>query len=195
MADATDAPQVMELVALGQLQKRCLKAGVQSMIEGQGHVPINEIETNVMLEKALCNGAPFYVLGPLVTDIAPGYDHITSAIGAAIAAARGADFLCYVTPSEHIRLPSIEDVKEGVVASKIAAHAGDIAKNVKGAMDLDVAMSKARARRDWKEQFRLAIDGEKPSGYRASSRPAKEDICTMCGDYCSIKKAEKCFRS
>jgi phosphomethylpyrimidine synthase len=158
-------------------------------------VPINEIETNVMLEKALCNGAPFYVLGPLVTDIAPGYDHITSAIGAAIAAARGADFLCYVTPSEHIRLPSIEDVKEGVVASKIAAHAGDIAKNVKGAMDLDVAMSKARARRDWKEQFRLAIDGEKPSGYRASSRPAKEDICTMCGDYCSIKTAEKCFRS
>jgi phosphomethylpyrimidine synthase len=193
VADATDEPQIMELVMLGELQKRCLKAGVQSMIEGPGHVPLNEIETNVMLEKALCNNAPFYVLGPLVTDIAPGYDHITSAIGGAIASAHGADFLCYVTPSEHLRLPTVEDVKDGVVASKIAAHAGDIAKNLKGSIELDVAMSVARARRDWKGQFDLAIDSEKPRKYRRSSRPPKEDVCTMCGEYCSIKTAEKCF--
>lgn len=194
IADATDKPQITELVTLGQLQKRALKEGVQVMIEGPGHVPINQIETNVLLEKSLCNGAPFYVLGPLVTDTAPGYDHITGAIGGAIAASAGADFLCYVTPAEHLRLPTLEDVREGVVASKIAAHAADIAKNIKGSMDKDIAISKARAKRDWKKQFELAIDKTKPSEYRSASMPNQKDVCTMCGEYCSIKTAEKCLR-
>lgn len=194
IADATDKPQIMELIILGELQKRALKKGVQVMIEGPGHVPINQIEANVLLEKSLCNGAPFYVLGPLVTDTAPGYDHITSAIGGAIAASAGADFLCYVTPAEHLRLPTLEDVKEGVVASKIAAHAADIAKNINGAMDKDIAISKARAKRDWKKQFELAIDRSKPEKYRSASMPDQEDVCTMCGEYCSIKTAEKCLR-
>ena len=194
IADATDKPQITELIALGQLQKRALKNGVQVMIEGPGHVPINQIEANVLLEKSLCNGAPFYVLGPLVTDIAPGYDHITSAIGGAIAASAGADFLCYVTPSEHVRLPTLEDVREGVVASRIAAHAADIAKNVKGAIDKDVSISKARFKRDWKKQFELAIDKTKPAEYRKASIPNLKDVCTMCGEYCSIKTAEKCLR-
>ncbi len=192
-ADATDAPQIMELITLGSLQKRALKAGVQTMIEGPGHVPIDQIETNVILEKAICNQAPFYVLGPLVTDVAPGYDHITSAIGGAIAASKGADFLCYVTPSEHLRLPTLEDVKEGVIASKIAAHAADIAKGIKGAMDWDIAISKARAMRNWKKQFNLAIDKARPMEYRKASRPGINDVCTMCEDYCSIKIAEKCL--
>lgn len=194
IADATDKAQISELIVLGQLQKRALKSGVQVMIEGPGHVPINQIEANVLLEKTLCNGAPFYVLGPLVTDIAPGYDHITSAIGGAIAASAGADFLCYVTPSEHLRLPTLEDVKEGVVASKIAAHAADIAKNIKGALDKDIAISKARAKRDWKKQFDLAIDRSRPVEYRKESLPNLKDVCTMCGEYCSIKTAEKCLR-
>ena len=194
IADATDKPQITELIALGQLQKRALKNGVQVMIEGPGHVPINQIEANVLLEKSLCNGAPFYVLGPLVSDIAPGYDHITSAIGGAIAASAGADFLCYVTPSEHVRLPTLEDVREGVVASRIAAHAADIAKNVKGAIDKDVSISKARFKRDWKKQFELAIDKTKPAEYRKASIPTLKDVCTMCGEYCSIKTAEKCLR-
>ena len=191
--DATDKPQISELVTLGELQKRALKEGVQVMIEGPGHVPIDQIGANVALEKSLCNGAPFYVLGPLVTDIAPGYDHITSAIGGAIAASAGADFLCYVTPSEHLRLPTLEDVKDGVIASKIAAHAADIAKGIKGARDLDREMSKARAARNWKRQFELAIDPVKPREYRKSSNPGSEDVCTMCGEYCSIKTAEKCL--
>jgi phosphomethylpyrimidine synthase len=164
------------------------------MIEGPGHVPINQIEANVLLEKSLCNGAPFYVLGPLVTDIAPGYDHITSAIGGAVAASAGADFLCYVTPSEHLRLPTLKDVREGVIASKIAAHAADIAKNIKGAIDKDIAISRARAMRDWKKQFQLAIDKTKPAEYRRESLPNLKDVCTMCGEYCSIKTAEKCLR-
>lgn len=192
--DATDKPQITELITLGQLQRRALKKGVQVMIEGPGHVPIDQIRTNVILEKSLCNGAPFYVLGPLVTDIAPGYDHITSAIGGAVAASAGADFLCYVTPSEHVRLPSLEDVKDGVIASKIAAHAADIAKGVGGALDRDIEMSKARARRDWKRQFALAIDPVKPMEYRRSSKPGLEDVCTMCGEYCSIKTAQKCLK-
>lgn len=192
--DATDGPQVMELITLGELQKRALRTGVQVMIEGPGHVPIDQIETNVILEKALCNGAPFYVLGPLVTDVAPGYDHITGAIGGAIAGTAGADFLCYVTPSEHLRLPTIEDVKEGVIASKIAAHAADIAKGRKGAVDWDAAMSRARQRRDWPRQFELALDKERPRKYRKTSKPGTEDVCTMCGEYCSIKTAEKCFK-
>jgi len=194
IVDATDKPQISELVTLGQLQKMAVKRGVQVMIEGPGHVPINQIEANVQLEKSLCNGAPFYVLGPLVTDIAPGYDHITGAIGGAIAASAGADFLCYVTPAEHIRLPTLEDVKEGVIASKIAAHAADIAKGVKGAMNKDREISMARADRNWKRQFALAIDPVKPMKYRKTSKPVMEDVCTMCGEYCSIKTAEKCLR-
>jgi phosphomethylpyrimidine synthase len=191
--DATDKPQLTELITLGELQRRALKKGVQVMIEGPGHVPIDQIEANVILEKSICNGAPFYVLGPLVTDIAPGYDHITSAIGGAIAGSAGADFLCYVTPAEHLRLPTLEDVKDGVIASKIAAHAADIAKGVDGAIDRDANISRARAKRDWKKQFALAIDPVKPGRYRKSSKPASEDVCTMCGEYCSIKTAEKCL--
>ncbi len=191
--DATDKPQLTELITLGELQRRALKRGVQVMIEGPGHVPIDQIEANVILEKSICNGAPFYVLGPLVTDIAPGYDHITSAIGGAIAGSAGADFLCYVTPAEHLRLPTLEDVKDGVIASKIAAHAADIAKGVNGAIDKDARISKARAERNWKKQFALAIDPVKPMKYRKSSKPGSEDVCTMCGEYCSIKTAEKCL--
>ena len=191
--DATDKPQLAELITLGELQRRSLRRGVQVMIEGPGHVPIDQIETNVILEKSICNGAPFYVLGPLVTDIAPGYDHITSAIGGAIAGSAGADFLCYVTPAEHLRLPTAEDVKDGVIASKIAAHAADIAKGVKGAIDKDANISRARAARNWKRQFALAIDPVKPKKYRKSSKPGMEDVCTMCGEYCSIKTAQKCL--
>ena len=194
IADATDSPQITELLVLGELQRKALRRGVQVMIEGPGHVPIDQIEANVMLEKSICNGAPFYVLGPLVTDVAPGYDHITSAIGGALAASKGADFLCYVTPSEHLRLPTLEDVKEGVIASKIAAHAADIAKCVKGAADWDAAISKARKARDWEKQFALAIDAERPKKYRATSKPGVKDVCTMCSEYCSIKMAEKCFK-
>jgi phosphomethylpyrimidine synthase len=194
VADATDKAQVSELVTLGKLQKRAIGSGVQVMIEGPGHVPLDQIEANVRLEKSLCSGAPFYVLGPLVTDIAPGYDHITSAIGGAVAAAAGADFLCYVTPAEHLRLPTPGDVSEGVIASKIAAHAADIAKGLKGAIDKDIAISRARAKRDWKAQFALAIDAARPAEYRSSSMPKDDGVCTMCGEYCSIKTAEKCLK-
>ncbi|MBN1525960.1 MAG: phosphomethylpyrimidine synthase ThiC [Candidatus Omnitrophica bacterium] len=194
IADATDAPQVLELITLGELRKRAVRRGVQVMIEGPGHVPIHEIETNVILEKALCGRAPFYVLGPLVTDAAPGYDHITAAIGGAVAGSAGADFLCYVTPSEHLRLPTLDDVREGVVATKIAAHASDIAKGVAGARERDNAISRARARRDWREQFRLALDERRPRAFRAVSRPGEEDVCTMCSKYCSIKMAERCLK-
>lgn len=194
IADATDAAQITELLTLGQLRTRAMDSGVQVMIEGPGHVPIDEIEANVILEKSICEGAPFYVLGPLVTDIAPGYDHITAAIGGAIAAAKGADFLCYVTPAEHLRLPTIDDVKEGVVASKIAAHAADIAKGVPGAMDRDDKISKARKARDWNKQFEFALDKEKPGRYRRMSKPGAGDVCSMCGEYCSIKIASSCLK-
>lgn len=193
--DATDMAQLSELITLGELQKKAVKKGVQVMIEGPGHVPINQVQANVMLQKSICNGAPFYVLGPLVTDVAPGYDHITAAIGGTLAGSAGADFLCYVTPAEHLRLPTLEDVREGVIAAKIAAHASDLAKGVKGAMDWDISISKARQARDWDEQFRLAIDKVKPMLYRRSSKPNTKDACTMCGDYCSIKVSEKCFRN
>ncbi len=191
--DATDAAQVMELITLGELQKRAFNEGVQVMIEGPGHVPINQIEANVLMQKSICSGAPFYVLGPLVTDAAPGYDHITAAIGGALAGSKGADFLCYVTPAEHLRLPSIDDVREGVIAAKIAAHAADIAKGVKGALKRDIAISKARRQRNWEKQFAQAIDPVKPMLYRKSSKPKIDDVCTMCGEYCSIKMSEKCF--
>ncbi len=190
IGDATDELQIKELVILGELQQRCLKAGVQVMIEGPGHVPLDQIEVNVKLQKTICHDAPFYVLGPLVTDAAPGYDHIVSAIGGAIAASHGADFLCYVTPAEHLRLPDAEDVRQGVMASKIAAHAGDIVKKVPSALKRDMEISKARAKRDWPAQFKLALDTELPEKVRNTSKPKEEDICTMCAEYCSIKIAE-----
>ncbi len=187
LADATDRAQIAELITLGELQKKALEEGVQVMIEGPGHVPLNQVEINIKLEKSLCNGAPFYVLGPLVTDIAPGYDHITSAIGGAIAAGAGADFLCYVTPAEHLRLPSVADVKEGVIAAKIAAHAGDIAKGVKGAIEKDINMSKNRRAMNWEAQYESSLDPEKAREMRASL-PLKDDkVCSMCSSYCSIK--------
>lgn len=187
LADATDRGQVQELIILGELAKSASEEGVQVMIEGPGHVPMDQIEANVLLQKRLCNGAPFYVLGPLVTDIAPGYDHITSAIGGAIAASAGADFLCYVTPSEHLRLPTIEDVKEGVIASRIAAHAGDIAKKAKGAMEADIRLAKARKAMDWDGQIRLSIDPKRARSLRDTSPPEDSDVCTMCGSLCAIK--------
>lgn len=190
LKDATDAPQIQELIFLGELTKRAWERNVQVMIEGPGHVPLHEIVANMQLEKKLCHGAPFYVLGPLVTDIAPGYDHITSAIGGAIAASAGADFLCYVTPAEHLRLPDLNDVKEGLIASKIAAHAADIAKGIPGAIEWDHAMSKARGELDWKRMFDLAIDPQKAREYRASSLPLDENSCTMCGDLCPIRRTK-----
>jgi phosphomethylpyrimidine synthase len=187
LADATDRAQIYELILLGELTQRAQEAGVQVMIEGPGHVPLNQIETNILLQKRLCHGAPFYVLGPLVTDIAPGYDHITCAIGGAMAAAAGADFLCYVTPSEHLRLPTVEDVREGVMAARIAAHAGDIAKGVKGAMEKDMAMAACRKKLDWEGQFNLAMDPEKARRLRAESGVSDHGACTMCGEFCAYK--------
>lgn len=186
ITDATDPGQISELITLGELTKRAWEKDVQVMIEGPGHVPIGDIEMNVKLEKKLCHNAPFYVLGPLVTDIAPGYDHITSAIGGAIAAAHGADFLCYVTPAEHLRLPDVDDVKEGIIAAKIAAHAGDINK-IKSAREWDLEMSKRRQKLDWEGMFELALDPEKARRYRAESKPTDENTCTMCGAMCSMK--------
>lgn len=184
--DATDPAQIAELITLGELTKRAWEKDVQVIIEGPGHVPINDIEMNMKLEKKLCHNAPFYVLGPLVCDVAPGYDHITSAIGGAIAASHGADFLCYVTPAEHLRLPDVEDVREGIVAAKIAAHAGDIAK-LKDARKWDLEMSKRRQKLDWEGMFELSIDPEKCRAYRAASAPEEEDTCTMCGAMCSAR--------
>lgn len=194
IADATDCLQLKELITLGGLQQRALSAGVQTIIEGPGHVPLNQIESNVKLQKSICKGAPFYVLGPLVTDAAPGYDHIVSAIGGAIAAWHGADFLCYVTPAEHLRLPGVEDVRQGVMASKIAAHAADIVKGVPSAIKRDNAISAARAKRDWPKQFELALDPELPERIRKSQEPNIEDVCTMCSEYCSIKIMEDCVK-
>jgi phosphomethylpyrimidine synthase len=189
--DATDAAQIQELIVLGELTKRAWESQVQVIIEGPGHVPLNEVVANMQLQKKLCHGAPFYVLGPIVTDVAPGYDHITSAIGGAIAAAHGADFLCYVTPAEHLRLPDLQDMKEGIIAARIAAHAGDIAKAVPGAMDWDNAMSRARKELDWPKMIDLAMDPEKAMAYRESSRPIDQDVCTMCGDLCAVKRSRR----
>ena len=187
LADATDRAQIHELILLGELTQRAWDAGVQVMIEGPGHVPFNQIEANILLQKRLCHGAPFYVLGPLVTDIAPGYDHITCAIGGTVAAAAGADFLCYVTPAEHLKLPSVQDVRDGVIATRIAAHAGDIVKGVKGAIDKDIAMAKCRKKLDWEGQFNLALDPEKARQLRAESGVADHGACTMCGEFCAYK--------
>ena len=185
IADATDRPQLQELIILGELVDLAREAGVQAMVEGPGHVPLNQIEANIRLEKTICKGAPFYVLGPLVTDIAPGYDHITSAIGGALAAWYGADFLCYVTPSEHLSLPTVEDVRVGTVASRIAAHAADLARGI--GWEQDLAMARARKALDWEGQFRHAIDPERARSIRDRHRPKKSTkTCTMCGDLCAM---------
>jgi len=190
LADATDRSQVEELLTLGELVQRAQQAGVQVMIEGPGHLPLNQIETNVRLQKTISKGAPFYVLGPLVTDIAAGYDHITGAIGGAVAAAAGADFLCYVTPSEHLAIPDVDDVREGVIASRIAAHAADIVKGVGGAEEKDRQMSLARKRLDWEEQARLSLDPER--SYRVHrERASTGSACSMCGQYCAMELVEK----
>ena len=191
LEDASDISQIEELLTLGELTKRAWEKDVQVMVEGPGHMPMDQIAANMKIQQTVCKGAPFYVLGPLVTDVAPGYDHITAAIGGAIAAASGASFLCYVTPAEHLRLPDVQDVKEGIIASKIAAHAADIAKGVRGAMDWDRKMSDARKRLDWDEMFSLAIDPEKARAYRASAKPEKEDTCSMCGNFCALKNMNR----
>ena len=191
LKDASDISQIEELVTLGELTARAWEKDVQVMVEGPGHMPMNQIAANMEIQKTICKGAPFYVLGPLVTDIAPGYDHITAAIGGAIAAASGASFLCYVTPAEHLRLPSLDDVKEGIIASRIAAHAADIAKGVKGAIEWDHQMSLARKKLDWEEMFDICIDPEKARRYRAEAKPEKEDTCSMCGNFCAVKNTNR----
>ena len=191
LEDATDVSQLDELLTLGELTRRAWEKNVQVMIEGPGHMPLDQIAANMKIQQSVCKGAPFYVLGPLVTDVAPGYDHITAAIGGAIAASAGASFLCYVTPAEHLRLPNRDDVKEGIIASRIAAHAADIAKGIPGAKEWDRKMAQARARLDWEEQFSLAIDPEKARRYRAESKPEKEDTCSMCGNFCAVKNMNR----
>ncbi len=186
--DATDRAQIQELLILGELTNRAWDAGIQVMIEGPGHVPLNQVKANIELQKQVCHGAPFYVLGPLVTDLGAGHDHITCAIGGAIAAAAGADFLCYVTPSEHLCLPNVQDVHDGVIASLIAAHAADIVKEIPGAIEKDHAMAKARKDLDWEKQFELALDPAKARERRGSNDAADEHgACTMCGDLCAVK--------
>ncbi len=190
LADATDRAQIEELLVIGELVQRARQAGVQVMVEGPGHMPLNQIEANVQLEKAICKGAPFYVLGPLVTDIAAGYDHITGAIGGAIAASAGADFLCYVTPAEHLSLPDPDDVRQGVIASRIAAHAGDIAKGVKGAEEWDMKMAIARKKLDWEQQASLSLDPERSR--RVHKKHASTgSACSMCGKYCAMELMEE----
>ncbi|HHW15473.1 MAG TPA: phosphomethylpyrimidine synthase ThiC [Firmicutes bacterium] len=187
LADATDQAQVQELLVLGELVQRARAKGVQVMVEGPGHVPLNQIEANIRLQKSVCRGAPFYVLGPLVTDVAPGYDHLTAAIGGAIAAAAGADFLCYVTPAEHLGLPELEDVREGIIAARIAAHAADLVKNIPGAREWDDRMAQARKALDWEKQVELAIDPVKARRYREERSPGAQETCTMCGEFCAMK--------
>ncbi|MDN5347096.1 MAG: phosphomethylpyrimidine synthase [Clostridia bacterium] len=200
LADATDRAQIQELIILGELVDRARKAGVQAMVEGPGHVPLDQIAANILLEKRLCHEAPFYVLGPLVTDVAPGYDHIVAAIGGALAAAAGADFICYVTPAEHLGLPTVQDVREGVIAARIAGHAADLAKGVKGAWEWDREMAQARKALDWQRQVELAIDPVKARAYRRARNEETAEACSMCGDFCAMKlvgeylgkTAEKC---
>lgn len=191
IADSGDISQIEELVVLGELTQRAWNKNVQVIIEGPGHMPLDEIAANMKIQQTVCKGAPFYVLGPLVTDIAPGYDHITAAIGGTVAAAAGAAFLCYVTPAEHLRLPTLEDMKEGIIAVKIAAHAADIAKGIKDAKDWDYQMSIARKNLDWEQMFSLAIDPEKARRYREESMPENPDTCTMCGKMCAVRNMNK----
>ncbi|MEW6067483.1 MAG: phosphomethylpyrimidine synthase ThiC [Nitrospirota bacterium] len=194
LADATDRSQIEELLTIGELRDKALYAGVQTIIEGPGHVPLNQIELNIKIQKEICKGAPFYVLGPLVTDIAMGYDHIAAAIGGAIAGAAGADFLCYVTPAEHVRLPNINDVKEGVIASKIAAHAADIAKGIPGAIERDRKMSICRKNLDWKGQIELSLDPERIYQWRSEIPPSEDEVCSMCGEFCAIKTVQRALK-
>ena len=189
VSDATDRPQIQELLTLGELVDRSREKGVQAMIEGPGHVPLNQVETNVNIQKDICDGAPFYVLGPLVTDFAPGYDHISGAIGGALAASAGADFLCYVTPAEHLGLPDVKDVKEGTIASKIAAHSADIANGLD--QDTDDHISLSRQRLDWERTLEKVVDPEKAQRYREEKNPSEEEACSMCGDVCAIKMVDK----
>ena len=191
LADAFDRAQIYELNVLAELTQRALSAGVQVMVEGPGHVPLNQITAQVQLQKELCKGAPFYVLGPIVTDIAPGYDHITSAIGGAIAASAGADFLCYVTPAEHLSLPGPADVKTGVIAARIAAHAADLVKGVKSAWEWDKKMSELRRKRDWEGQFNTCIDPVVARNIRQKGRPQNEEVCSMCAEYCVFKLSDR----
>ena len=193
LADATDVCQIEELVRLGELTKRAWEHNVQVMVEGPGHVPLNQVAANMQVQQSICMGAPFYVLGPLVTDIAPGYDHITAAIGGAVAAMSGAAFLCYVTPAEHLALPNVEDVKQGIIASKIAAHAADIAKGVPGAREIDDKMANARRALDWEAQFACALDPETARAIRDSRKPEDDhsDTCSMCGKFCAVRSMNK----
>ncbi|GAB6055672.1 phosphomethylpyrimidine synthase [Methanobacterium movens] len=187
LQDASDIPQIQELIVLGGLVEEARKVDVQCMVEGPGHVPLDQISANMKIQKTICKEAPFYVLGPIVTDMAPGYDHITSAIGGAWAAFSGADFLCYVTPAEHMAIPALEDVKEGVIASKIAAQSADVALGLKNAWEDEIKMANARRNFDWEGQFELAFDGEKPRNYRQSCPVEEEDMCSMCGEYCALR--------
>ncbi len=191
LADATDRPQIQELLILGELVDRARDRGVQVMVEGPGHVPLDQISANVLLQKRICREAPFYVLGPLVTDIAPGYDHIVSAIGGTVAAAAGADFLCYVTPAEHLGLPDAQDVREGVVVARIAAHAADLVKGVQGAREKDLCMARARRELDWEKQFSLAIDPVRARTVWERKNPGKKETCSMCGEYCALRVVEE----
>ncbi len=193
LADATDVCQIEELVRLGELTRRAWEHNVQVMVEGPGHVPLNQVAANMEIQKSICMGAPFYVLGPLVTDIAPGYDHITGAIGGAVAAMNGAAFLCYVTPAEHLALPNVEDVRQGIIASRIAAHAADIAKGISGAREIDDRMAKARRALDWEAQFACALDPETARAIRADRKPEEDhsDTCSMCGKFCAVRSMNK----
>jgi len=193
LADASDQAQIEELISLGELQKRSLDAGVQVMIEGPGHVQLDKIAENIRMQKSLCNNAPFYVLGPIVTDIAPGYDHITSAIGGALAGWYGADFLCYVTPAEHLRLPDVDDVRTGVISARIAAHAADIARGIKGAIEPDNLMAEARNNFDWEAQYNLAMDPLTARNERNEALPSDDDVCSMCGHLCALKTNKRAF--
>ena len=193
LADATDVCQIEELVRLGELTKQAWEHNVQVMVEGPGHVPLHQVAANMEVQKSICMGAPFYVLGPLVTDIAPGYDHITGAIGGAVAAMHGAAFLCYVTPAEHLALPNVDDVKQGIIASKIAAHAADIAKGIKGAREIDDRMAKARRNLDWDTQFACALDADTARAIRDDRSPEDDhsDTCSMCGKFCAVRSMNK----
>jgi phosphomethylpyrimidine synthase len=189
--DASDRAQLTELIVLGELTQRAWEKGVQEIVEGPGHVPLNNVTENMTIQKSLCNGAPFYILGPLVTDIASGYDHIAGAIGGALAAMNGADFLCYVTPAAHLKLPSVDDVAEGVIASKIAAQAADLANGMDYARKKEIAMAKARKELDWERQIALSVNPEKARAYRNESNIGNEDVCTMCGEFCAIKRLQE----
>ena len=195
LEDATDRAQLEELLTLGELRDRALEAGVQVIIEGPGHVPINQVEMNIKLQKEICKGAPFYVLGPLVTDIGMGYDHITGAIGGAIAGAAGADFLCYVTPAEHIRLPNVDNVRDGLIASKIAAHAADIAKGAPGAMERDKRMARCRKALDWEGQMKESFNPERVRLWRSEIPPTDSEVCSMCGEFCAMRTVERALKN